>query len=83
LKLCEALAGTRVLFATTKGYIGSGPLDMRAGDKAILLSGFKALMILRPVKSCYEVIGRAYIHGIMNGEEWSIGEGMLTKFVMV
>ena len=60
----------RRFFITRRGHIGSGPPDMRIGDMVCILLGAKAPMILREVspKPTYELVGPAYIDGIMHGE---------------
>ena len=60
----------RRFFITKRGHIGSGPPDMHTGDMVCVLLGAKTLMILREVspKPTYELIGPAYVDGIMHGE---------------
>lgn len=64
------------LFVTSKGYIGLGHINMRAGDKIGVLNGAAHPFVLRfkpSVDGCasapkYFMIGTSYVHGIMDGE---------------
>lgn len=61
----------RRFFITSRGYLGSGPADMKDDDQVCILMGGKPPFILRDSQDhpgCYELIGHAYIHGIMHGE---------------
>lgn len=59
-------------FLTTKeGYIGLGPPAARAGDQVCVLPGSRGLMLLRPRPSPsdqHEVVGQAFVYGLMKGE---------------
>ncbi|KAJ9610622.1 hypothetical protein H2200_005399 [Cladophialophora chaetospira] len=56
-------------FATKKGYIGFGPRHVREDDVVSIIIGLEAPMILRKIeKDRYEIVGEAYVHGIMDGE---------------
>lgn len=54
--------------------LGLAPMDAKVGDIIALLEGGSVPYILRPRSGteagCYELIGDAYVHGIMDGEEW-------------
>jgi hypothetical protein len=54
--------------ATTGNYMGIGPCYSKPGDIAVILYGCNVALILRPLGSRFELIGDAYVHGIMNGE---------------
>jgi hypothetical protein len=64
----------RRLFHTSKGYAGIGPALSKAGDVVCVLSGGTAPFVLRkdlrsnPSKRRFQLIGEAYVHGIMHGE---------------
>ncbi|KAK0509247.1 hypothetical protein JMJ35_008618 [Cladonia borealis] len=62
----------RCLFATDRGHIGLGPLEMRKGDHVYILSGGEVPYMLRPVSGpiprTFELVGDCYLHGIMYGE---------------
>lgn len=73
---------------TTKGYIGLAPADCLPGDVVAILGGSAVPVILRPIHplttdrqqfvlnatsgNSFEVVGGAYIHGIMDGEAFAI-----------
>ncbi|KAF2495470.1 HET-domain-containing protein [Lophium mytilinum] len=63
----------RVLFVTANGYIGLGPLHTRASDEVCTLHGGYVPFSLRrtDVESKFELLGEAYVHGIMQGELWN------------
>ena len=58
----------RALFSTEKGYIGLGPPHCRPGDIVCILFGGEVPFVLRPVEGRYQLVGDAYVHGIMEGE---------------
>lgn len=62
-------AGRR-MFLTSKGYYGLGQETLRPGDQIILLEGGDSPFIAREIGllGYYELIGEAYVHGIMHGE---------------
>jgi hypothetical protein len=55
-------------------WLGLAPMDAEAGDTIALLEGGPVPYILRPMigeeAGCYELIGDAYVHGLMDGEGW-------------
>jgi hypothetical protein len=69
----------RRFFITSKGHLGSGPADMSKDDKVCILFGAKTPIILRKESSGprYQLIGHAYVHGIMHGEALSAMQYML------
>ena len=71
--------GGRRLFATSKGYLGLGPVSLDVGDTVCLLPGAKVPFLLRPTAVAagdvdaqelqqFKLVGEAYVHGIMEGE---------------
>lgn len=57
------------LLFTHEGYIGMAPHDTRKRDKVCLLLGCGVPVVLRErPKGGYELVGEAYVHGIMKGE---------------
>lgn len=78
----------RSFITTTKGFIGLAPDVCLPGDVVAILGGSAVPVILRPAepsprekgnfcldearRRSFEVIGDAYIHGIMDGEAFSI-----------
>lgn len=62
--------GARLLFATTGGDIGYGPLSCVIGDEVWVLENGRIPFILRPMQdaSSFELVGECYVHGIMDGQ---------------
>ncbi|KAI0866440.1 heterokaryon incompatibility protein-domain-containing protein [Xylaria cubensis] len=67
LALRNACQGRKLLL-TDDGYIGLGPEFTEEEDLVCLLSGLVMPIILRLKDKGYQVVGEAYIHGIMFGE---------------
>ncbi|OWO98772.1 hypothetical protein B2J93_4643 [Marssonina coronariae] len=69
----------RRFIVTTNGYMGWGPDNMygddasqlRRGDKIAIIFGCSTPIFIRPCGPFFQVIGEAYIHGIMDGEALS------------
>jgi hypothetical protein len=70
----------RRLMVADDGRIGLAPMDAQVGDSVVLLEGGRVPYILRQSrqdsKSMYDLVGDAYVHGIMDGEEWT-GEDLV------
>ncbi|KAK3658343.1 hypothetical protein LTR56_001754 [Elasticomyces elasticus] len=66
----DKIASGRLLFITTeRRYLGYGPDSVQIGDQVWILAGGKVPFILRPkVNGRFELVGEAYVHGIMHGE---------------
>jgi hypothetical protein len=62
------LADRRSFFQTTQGYLGLGPDTLQTGDVVCILFGGRCPFVLRPKEGFYQLIGEAYVHGIMYGE---------------
>lgn len=62
----------RRIFSTARGFIGLGPEYVEEGDVVVILYGGKVPFLLRPVEDGrqghYELIGEAYMYGMMEGE---------------
>lgn len=59
----------RRFFKTASGSLGIGPQAMRPGDIVAVLYGGDIPYVLRPVDDKhYQLLGPAYVHGIMYGE---------------
>lgn len=64
-----AKAFKRRPFVTTKGYLGLGPDDIKAGDVIALVMRSQVPFVLREIADGkYKLIGEAYVDGIMDGE---------------
>jgi hypothetical protein len=68
----EGIVQERVAFVTQRGYLGLGPKDMQTGDLVHIFKGLNLPVILRSratgSKGIYQLLGSAYVHGIMYGE---------------
>jgi hypothetical protein len=75
----------RLLISDNDRWLGLAPMDAQVGDRIVLLGGGKVPYILRPKDGtetgCYELIGDAYVHGIMDGEAWN--PELLEEIVLV
>lgn len=66
-------------FLSDKGYVGLGPATMERNDVIYVISGAKFPYVLRQRRDvrcglpAYELVGEAYVHGIMYGEILSRG----------
>ncbi|KAG7284320.1 hypothetical protein NEMBOFW57_010692 [Staphylotrichum longicolle] len=59
----------RVLGTTAGGLFGSFPSTTKVGDIVVVLFGGWVPFVLRPVEEdLFELVGAAYVHGIMDGE---------------
>lgn len=58
----------RKMFITDNGCLGLGPQAMRDSDIVCILRGSIVPLVLRPCRGKYQLVGEAYIHGIMFGE---------------
>jgi len=57
------------MFRTPNNYLGMGPISSQVGDEIWVLKGSRAPFILRRKGTGqYQLIGEAYVHGIMHGE---------------
>lgn len=66
----ETIYDGRRIFASEKGYLGSGIEAIKTGDLISLVAGADVPYILRPVagkENTFTLVGEAYIHGIMDG----------------
>jgi hypothetical protein len=70
-------SGGRKLFHTATGYVGIGPSLSQRGDIVCVLAGGAVPFVVRRdayssrSRRRFELIGEAYIHGIMHGEATS------------
>ncbi|KAF2647075.1 hypothetical protein K491DRAFT_699856 [Lophiostoma macrostomum CBS 122681] len=59
----------RTLFVMSNHLMGKGPASIESGDEVWILHGAKVPYVLRPLGYVrYELMGEAYVHGIMQGE---------------
>jgi hypothetical protein len=62
------VAEGRSLCVTKKGRLCLAPSETKVGDKVAILYGGKTAYILRPAEDDFELLGEAYVHGLMKGE---------------
>jgi hypothetical protein len=67
--ICMPSDGRRMI-RTDTGHIGLAPVLTTAVDKVALLNGASVPVILRPHGDSWELVGEAYVHGIIFGEAW-------------
>ncbi|KAI1276539.1 heterokaryon incompatibility protein-domain-containing protein [Xylaria sp. FL0933] len=67
LALRNACQGRKLLL-TDDGHVGLGPAITQEDDIVCILSGLVMPIILRRTTEGYQVVGEAYVHGIMFGE---------------
>lgn len=63
-KYCD----NRRFFRTREGRIGWGAEQVRSEDVVVVLEGVAVPFVLRPVERGFEVVGDAFVYGIMDGE---------------
>lgn len=58
------------MFVTRRGYLGLAPWNAQEGNLVCILKWGKTPFLLRlpPAGSVYQVVGEAYVQGIMGGE---------------
>lgn len=75
----------RLFISTDEEWLGLAPMNAIAGDVIALLEGGKVPYILRPRSDAeagvYELVGDAYVHGVMDGEGWN--QDILQEIVLV
>lgn len=70
----------RVFFTTSRGYMGFGAMGAKVGDQVCVLGGGYTLFILRKHNDHFEMIGDAYLHGMMEGEVLELGRPTVKRF---
>lgn len=59
----------RRMFITKGGMFGLGPRVLATDDLVCLIYGCGVPLVLRPIRrDCYQLVGEAYVHAIMNGD---------------
>jgi hypothetical protein len=61
----------RRLIRTEKGYLGMGPAIAEEGDYIALAQGARIPLVVRDKGDLWELVGDAYVHGVMDGELWN------------
>jgi len=62
------LCGSRRRCVTSTGLLGQVPLLAQEGDMIVIPIGAAVPFVLHPRQARYQLIGQAYIHGVMMGE---------------
>ena len=75
-------------FLTAKSRMGIAPV-VAEGDLVVLFNGFQYPMIVREADSVkrsarqFRLMGPAYVHGLMKGEQWLDGPDVLESFCII
>ncbi|KAJ9665973.1 hypothetical protein H2201_003884 [Coniosporium apollinis] len=71
----KGITGSRRLFLTRAGYLGITAEAAQLNDQIWILPGTSVPFTLRPGQSSgrFQVVGEAYVHGIMRGEAAAAG----------
>lgn len=68
LHVMSLISAQRRLFISSRGYYGLGDESLQAGDVVCLLFGGDSPFLSRETdEGRYELVGEAYVHGIMHG----------------
>lgn len=74
---CAQFQAGRKPFITSSGRLGFGPTNLQEGDQVCVLDYAEAPNVLRRSKEenglKYQVLGQAYVHGMMYGEVETLG----------
>lgn len=74
----------RRAFRTTNGRFGLSGLSLRTGDVVWVIAGVETPLVLRPCGWAeWQLVGEAYVDGIMNGEAVSQGDMHLRQIWLV
>ncbi|VUC22355.1 unnamed protein product [Clonostachys rosea] len=60
----------RRLARTRMGYLAVVPAESCPGDPVALFEGCKTPLVLKEKGNQWELVGPAYVHGVMQGEAW-------------
>jgi hypothetical protein len=72
----------RRFLISTKGYLGLGPPECEPGDALCVFQNFSMVAVLKRRGSFHTYVGDAYVHGVMEGEEYPAEESDLEEFVL-
>lgn len=69
----QSSGNKRRLFATRRGYLGTGVRSLHRDDEIWILHGAAVPCMLRPQQNGnYRLIGEAFVYGVMHGEVRSL-----------
>jgi len=87
MHLVWAVNRGNMLFSTRERYLGSASRSLIVGDEIALIQGVKTPMVLRPVEMAsgkrYQVVGPAYVYGVMNGELWDESMSGIEDLILI
>ncbi len=64
------------MFRTWQNYLGMAPRSAQVGDQVWILPGTSVPFILQPLNNGnFQLVGEAYVHGIVHGEAVELREG--------
>lgn len=62
------IANKTRFFITKEGRMGLGPMSLQPGDRITILSGARYIYCIRPKVRQYQLVGHAWVYGLMDGE---------------
>jgi len=70
--------------STLSGYFGWAPLNSELNDKICIFQSYPIQFMIRPAAlGDFELIGDAYVHGLMEGEAMRLSDGPLEMIKLV
>lgn len=74
-------SNARQPFVTESGFVGLGPLGMEKDDLVGLVCGCEVPFVIRRLEAGWQILGEAYVHGLMDGEAFEEGDVEMIEFV--
>ena len=72
------------MFTSDCGRVGYAPEASQKGDLVVIFYGVPTPLVIRQVKpGYYEIIGPAYVHGVMQGEFISDANPPSKEFLLI
>jgi hypothetical protein len=75
--LARNFCHNRSFVVTVEGCVGIGPVGTQPGDSVAVIFGGGVPYVIRAYEERFQLVGEAYIHGLMSGEaveKWRKGE---------
>jgi hypothetical protein len=83
LDVLNLVIGERCLISTERGRLGLAPNSTKPGDSVAFVRNSRVPFTIRRVEGGrYELVGEAYIHGLMNGEIAKEGPIVLEEIIL-